>query len=195
MCNKVITEKVPWASGKNTLTEVHMVFLARWSKLLSWQEVAKQFRTSWEKVFMSTKYIVEWGLNKRSMDNITSIGVDEVQWHCGHKYLTLVYQIDSHAKRLLWIAKDRTEKTFNGFFDNLGEIKSKAIKFICSEMWRPYINVIKERVSQAVHILDRFHIVSMLNKAIDEVRAGGRIPLIIGRSLTDKARETLGLTP
>jgi transposase len=172
VCNRVVTEKVPWASGKITLTNTYMAFLSRWSKILSWREVAKQFRTSWDKVFQSAEYIVKWGLKKRSMENITAIGVDEVQWHCGHKYLTLVYQIDSHAKRLLWIAKDRTEETFNGFFDELGEVKSKAIKFICSDMWRPYLNVIKERVSQAVHILDRFHIVSMLNKAIDEVRAG-----------------------
>ena len=111
-CSRVIVEEVPWTSGKNTLTNVYMSFLAGWSKVLSWKEVARRFRTSWEKVFSSAKYIVEWGLEQRSLSDITAIGVDEIQWHCGHKYLTLVYQIDSHAKRLLWIAKDRTEKTF-----------------------------------------------------------------------------------
>lgn len=171
-CERVVTEKIPWASGKNTLTKAFMSFLAGWSKLLSWQEVAQRFHTSWDKVFKSAQYIVEWGLKKRSLDNITAIGVDEIQWHRGHKYLTLVYQIDSHAKRLLWIAKDRSEQTFISFFDMLGEARSKAINFICSDMWRPYLKVIKERANQAIHILDRFHIVSMLNKAIDEVRAG-----------------------
>ena len=38
-------------------------------------------------------------------------------------------------------------------------------------MWRPYLKVIKERANQAIHILDRFHIIQMLNKAIDKVRA------------------------
>ena len=45
-------------------------------------------------------------------------------------------------------------------------------EYVCSDMWRPYLNVIKERVPHAIHILDRFHIVSNINKAIDEVRAG-----------------------
>ena len=42
---------------------------------------------------------------------------------------------------------------------------------MCSDMWKPYLKVIKERIGQAVHILDRFHIVARLNKALDEVRA------------------------
>ena len=49
--------------------------------------------------------------------------------------------------------------------------RSKDIEFVCSDMWKPYLKVIKERVGQAVHILDRFHIVARLNKALDEVRA------------------------
>ena len=49
--------------------------------------------------------------------------------------------------------------------------RSKEIKFVCSDMWKPYLKVIKERIGQAVHILDRFHIVARLNKALDEVRA------------------------
>ena len=171
-CDNVVTEKVPWATGKNTLTKAYMAFLAKWSKVLSWKEVAQRFRTSWDKVFKSAQYVVEWGLKKRSLDNITAIGVDEIQWHHGHKYLTLVYQINSHAKRLLWIDRNRNEKTFQGFFDMLGEVKSKTIQFICSDMWRPYLKVIRERAHTAVHILDRFHIVSMLNKAIDKIRAG-----------------------
>ncbi len=41
-------------------------------------------------------------------------------------------------------------------------------------MWKPYLKVIQKKVPEALHILDRFHIVSMINKAIDEVRAGER---------------------
>ncbi len=71
---------------------------------------------------------------------------------------------------MLWIGEKRTEKSFRKFFDLLGE-KSKDIQFVCSDMWKPYLKVIKERASQALNILDRFHIVARLNKALDEVRA------------------------
>jgi transposase len=38
-------------------------------------------------------------------------------------------------------------------------------------MWQPYLDVIRQRCSQDLHILDRFHIVAKMNKALDEVRA------------------------
>ena len=84
--------------------------------------------------------------------------------------LTLVYQINQGCVRLLWIGLERTEVSFNEFFNLLAE-KSQGIKFVCSDMWKPYLKVIKERIGQALHVLDRFHIVARLNKALDEVRA------------------------
>ena len=167
----VVTEAVPWARGKHHLCDAYMLYLADWARKLSWKEVAQRFKTSWEKVFHSVEYVVNWGLEHRDMNDITAIGVDEVQWHKGHRYLTLVYQIDSANTRLLWIGKERTEATFQTFFDQLGEAAVKRIEYVCSDMWKPYLKVIKERASHALHILDRFHIVSRLNKALDEVRA------------------------
>ena len=148
-----------------------MQFLAHWAKKLSWKEVATSFKTSWEKVFRSVEYIVTWGLEHRDLSGITAIGVDEILWHKGHKYLTLVYQINSECTRLIWIGKDRTEKTFQGFFDFLGKDKVGALEYICSDMWKPYLKIIKNNANHAIHILDRFHIVARLNKALDKVRA------------------------
>ena len=78
-----------------------MSYLAGWAKNLSWKEVAARFKTSWDKVFESVKFIVSWGLEHRSLSKVTAIGVDEVLWHRGHKYLKLVYQINEGSKRLL----------------------------------------------------------------------------------------------
>ena len=73
--------------------------------------------------------------------------------------------------RLLWVGKERTVQTFEGFFTMLGAETCAGIEFVCSGLWRPYIRVIRERCSQAVHIPDRFHIVAKMNDALDEVRA------------------------
>lgn len=164
-------EQVPWAKGKYTLTTTYMHYLSSWARHLSWTEVARRFRTTWDKIASAIEYIVEWGLSNRKLNNITAIGVDEIQWKKGHKYLTLVYQINNGMTRLLWLTEDRTEKSFRHFFDFLGKIKCDLIQFVCSDMWKPYIKVIKDKLKGAIHILDRFHIVSMLNKAIDKVRS------------------------
>lgn len=167
----VKVEKVPWADGKNTLTKTYMQFLAAWAKKLSWKETALSFHTTWEKVFNSVEWSVTWGLEHRDLSNIRSIGVDEVLWHLGHKYLTVVYQIDKECKRLLWVGKDRTTKTLLRFFFFFGKQRSAQLLFICTDMWKPYLKVIAKKASQAIHVLDRFHIAMHMNKAIDEVRA------------------------
>ena len=141
---------MPWAEGKNQLTTTYQMFLARWAKLLSWKQVARSFRTTWDNVFRSVKHVVTWGLAHRSLDGITAIGVDEVQWQKGHKYLTLVYQIDQGCKRLLWIGKDRTAKTFLGFFRMLGpRAVREAIRFVCSDMWKAFLKVVKKKAPRS----------------------------------------------
>ena len=167
----VRVEAVPWASGKHHLTKTYAWFLARWARRLSWKEVAEVFNTSWQKVFRSVEAAVEWGRAHQDLDGIEAIGIDEIQWQRGHRYLTLVYQIDAGCRRLLWIGKNREAKTLLRFFHWFGNERGAALRFICSDMWRPYLKVVAKRAAQAAHVLDRFHIMKQLSKAIDDVRA------------------------
>jgi len=168
----VTVEQVPWARGKCHLTIRYRWFLARWAKRLSWEEVAEVFHTTWRNVYESVKHAVFWGMLHRDLEGIEAIGVDEIQWQRGHHYLTLVYQIKDGTKRLLWVAQERTEQSLRGFFRFLSAEARGSIRFVCSDMWRPYLKVIAEELKQAVHILDRFHIMKKMNEAIDEVRRG-----------------------
>ena len=167
----VLVEELPWVNGKHQLTKTYMMFLAHWARKLSWKETALSFRTSWEKVRHSVEYVVQWGLENRTLDAIHAIGVDEIQYAKGHKYLTLVYQIEQDCTRLLWIGKDRTVASFEQFFMLIGRPLSEGIEFVCSDMWKPYLRVIRERCPNALNILDRFHIVAKMNDALDDVRA------------------------
>jgi transposase len=167
----VKVEAVPWAVGKSPITTTFAWFLAAWAKRMSWKEVAGAFRTSWDTVFRAVELAVAWGLQHRDLSRIRAIGVDEVLWHRGHKYLTVVYQIDGHCRRLLWVGLDRTTETLEGFFKKFG-LRAQWLRWVCSDMWKPYLDVIARRAKGAVHVLDRFHIVAKMNKAIDEVRAG-----------------------
>lgn len=166
----VKVERIPWAQGKSPVTTSFAWFLAHWAKRMSWKETAVAFRTSWESVFRSVQMAVSWGLAYRDLSDVTAIGVDEVLWHRGHKYLTVVYEISAGCRRLLWIGKDRKESTIEAFFDSFGQ-HAKNLEYVCSDMWKPYLKVIALRASKAIHVLDRFHIMSMLSKAIDKVRA------------------------
>ena len=167
----VQVEEVPWGDGKCRQTNSYRWFLARWARRLAWQEVADIFRTSWDTVYRSVHYAVLWGLANRDETGVTALGIDEIAWKKGHHYLTLVYQIDTGMKRLLWIGMERTEQTLHEFFDVLGHAVVPTLEYVCSDMWQPYLATIRERASDAVHVLDRYHLMAKLNHAVDDVRA------------------------
>jgi transposase len=78
-------------------------------------------------------------LDHRTLDQIDAIGVDEIQYSKGHKYLTLVYQIDTGVTRLVWVGKERSIESFQGFFAMIGDEIASKIVFVCSDMWEPYL--------------------------------------------------------
>jgi transposase len=169
----VVIEHVPWSEGKRPVTIAMMCFLSRWARRLSWRETARVFGTSWECVYRSVEWFVEWGLGHRVLAGIKAIGVDEIFWGRGSKseaFLTVIYQIDGHCRRLLWVGRKRTQATLNRGLDALGSEVVGGLKYVCSDMWKPYLKVLAKRAGQALHILDRFHITMHLNQAVDQVR-------------------------
>jgi len=170
----VKVEKVPWAKGKQQITHHYSKYLASWAKEISWKGVAIRFKTSWQTVFRAVENIVIFGLKNRELGQVTALGVDEVQFHKGHKYMTLVYQIDKGQRRLLWVGRDRTMKTLRRFYADMWHLDRKfrkGIKVICTDMWKAYLKVIKEKTPDAINVLDRFHVMQKFGKALDEIRA------------------------
>ncbi|MDO9040841.1 MAG: transposase [Desulfocapsaceae bacterium] len=164
-------EAVPWATGKNHLVTTYAWFLASWAKRMSWKDVSRAFNTSWESVFRSVKMAVTWGLAHRNLDGITAIGIDEIAWKKGkNKFMTLVYQIDAGRKRLLFTGENRTKATLTKFFTEFGQKRGSLLRFVCTDMWKPYLAVVAAHAQQALNILDRFHIMKHMNEALDKVR-------------------------
>jgi transposase len=169
----VAVEYLPWSDGKRPLTCALMGFLARWARRLSWRETARVFQTSWESVYRSVEWFVQWGLAERQLAGVESMGVDEIHWGHGLRaanFLTVIYQIDGHCRRLLWVGQRRTEATLRRGLKALGPEVVKGLRFVCSDMWKPYLSVLATEAGQALHVLDRFHITLHLNQAVDQVR-------------------------
>jgi transposase len=169
----IVVEHIPWSDGKRPVTCAMMGFLARWGRRLTWRETARAFQTSWEAVYRSVEWFVEWGLAHRQLCGVESIGVDEIHWGRGLKadnFLTVIYQIDAGYRRLLWVGRRRSQATLRRGLKALGPEVVKGLRFVCSDMWKPYLKVIAAQAGHALHVLDRFHITSHLNQAVDQVR-------------------------
>lgn len=169
----VVVEHIPWSKGKRPMTCAMMVFLARWARRLSWRETAQVFQTSWEAVYRSVEWFVQWGLAHRQLRGVEAMGVDEIHWGHGLRadnFLTVIYQIDAGCRRLLWVGKRRSQATLRRGLKALGPEVVRGLRFVGSDMWKPYLQVIAAQVGQALHVLDRFPITTHLNQAVDEVR-------------------------
>ncbi|MEK7777656.1 MAG: ISL3 family transposase [Chloroflexota bacterium] len=164
----VRVEALGWAlpRARVTLGLAHEVAL--WSRRLSWKDASDLFRINWKTVVAIVRHAVEWGLEHRVLKTVHEMGMDEVSRKKGHKYLTLFW--DLRRKVLLWIGEDRTEATVEAFFEWFGKRRAKSLRAVCLDMWKPYLNVVRAKASQAVCVFDRFHLVRHLNEAVDKVR-------------------------
>lgn len=96
------------------------------------------------------------------------IGVDEIAYEKGHKYLTIVRDLD--LKRVIWVGKGRKKETLDEFFLELGEEKAREIIIAVMDMWDPYIASVTENCPNADIVFDKFHISKKVNEALDSIR-------------------------
>ncbi len=80
---------------------------------------------------------VRWGREHVCLKDIRVLDVDEIAWHKGHKYLTLVYQLDAGCRCLSWVGQHRNKKMLEDFLDWFGQDRSASLQVVCSDMWKP----------------------------------------------------------
>ncbi len=85
---------------------------------------------------------VRWGREHVCLNDIRVLGVDEIAWHKGHQYLTLVYQLDEGCRRLLSVGQHRKMKTLEDCFDWFGQDRSASWQVVCSDLRKPYLTVV-----------------------------------------------------
>jgi len=100
--------------------------------------------------------------------NPRRLGVDEIAYEKGHKYLTIIRDLDLNS--VIWIGLNRRKETMNTFFEKIGPDKWRFIETIVMDMWDPYIASVLEYCPQSDIVFDKFHIVKKANEALDTIR-------------------------
>lgn len=99
--------------------------------------------------------------------NPKRIGVNEIAYEKGHKYLTVVRDLGSG--RVIWVKEGREKETLDKFFTELGKRRCERIVVAVIDMWKPYIASIKEYTNAEI-VFDKFHISKKINEAVDSIR-------------------------
>jgi transposase len=164
-----VEEQIPWAAPYSRIT-----YRCEYVMLRLCQEMTQKAAAGLLGLASSTLS----NLLHRSIDRhreghrirgIKHLGVDEISFKKGHKYATLVYDLQS--SKVIWIGQGKGRKTIDEFFESqLSDYQKQQIEAACCDMSQAYVGAITEHCPNATLVIDRFHIIKALNEAVDDVR-------------------------
>ena len=165
----VVVAWVPWARHAARHTRAFDDTVAWLAVRTAKSAVTELLRISWRVVGrIVTRVSADAQAKVDRFAGVQRIGIDEISYKRGHRYLTVV--VDHDRNRLLWAAVGRDEKTLSTFFDELGESRCAAITLVSADAAAWIATVVRERCPNATLCLDPFHVCQWASKALDEVR-------------------------
>jgi len=165
----VKTEKLEWLDGWSRLTKRFEEEVARECRLIqSIKDVSKRCYLGWDTVKEIDKKYLDQELNPPDFKGVESIAVDEISLRRHHKYATVISE--TRRRRVLWVEKDRTEKSLGRFYKRLGKDGCQQIRAVAMDMWEAYEKATRKYCPKAEIVYDQFHIIQNYGKVIDKVR-------------------------
>jgi len=165
----VVVAEVPWARHDARFTRDFEDQTAWLAVHVSKSTLAELMRVTWRTVGnVIGRVVKEREGDDDRLEGLTKIGIDEVSFRKGHRYLTVV--VNHENGRVVWCAEGRDEATLERFFALLGPERSKRIEIVSADAARWIHNVVQRRCPKATICLDTFHVVSWATEALDVVR-------------------------
>jgi transposase len=161
--------QVPWARHAAGHTRAFDDTVAWLAVHTSKTAIVELLRIAWVTVgAIVTRVVEEARAAVDPFDGLRRIGIDEISYKRGHRYLTIV--VDHDTGRLVWAAKGHDKKTLEGFFDLLGDEGSAGIRLVSCDAQEWIGDVVALRGKNATICLDAFYLVKWVTDALDEVR-------------------------
>lgn len=165
----VRNEQLPWVSHYGRLTRRFEYFIALLCQIASPFQVSHFLELDKMTVYEIEHKHLAQGLNHLTLpENLEEISIDEVSWRKGQRYFTIVTDLKSH--KVIWVALGRTSQAIDSFFYALGLQRCAHIKTVAIDMWDAYEGSVKRFCPNVTLVYDRFHVIKMLNEAINGVR-------------------------
>lgn len=162
--------RLPWAEPNSRFTLLFERLAIDWLKAASQKAVAERLGLSWDEVHGIMERAVKRGLARREAEELPHIGVDEKAFRKGHRYATVVCDVD--RSRVLYVAEDRKQSSLDGFWKSITPAQLASIEGVAMDMWDPYENSIRQHLPEADEkiVYDKFHVAKHLGEAVDRVR-------------------------
>jgi transposase len=159
-------EKIKFLDKWERHTTRFAEFVSKLCKIMSIKDASVVARIDWKTAKRIDKEKLQESVKGLDEVNPTQIGIDEIAYEKGHKYITIVRDLEG---RVIWIGLNRKKETLDRFFLELGRDKSSKIKVAVMDMWDPYVASVRENTNANI-VFDKFHISKKINEALDNIR-------------------------
>jgi transposase len=168
-CRRVRTEAVPWARPGARHTRDLQDVVAWLAQRTDKTTITRLLRVSWEAVAKIVIDVVAERIDQTRLDGLYRIGVDEISYRKGHRFLTVVADHDRDGA-VVWAQDGLSSKTLQAFYDQLGPERSARLEAVSMDMGNAYKHATTLKAAQARQCVDPFHVVALANRAIDKAR-------------------------
>jgi transposase len=166
-CRVVRAEPVPWARPGAHHTRDFEDVVAWLSQQMAKTPIAAMLRVGWDTVGRIVARVVADHLNESRLVGLVAIGVDEISYRRGQRYLTSV--VDHKTGAIVWCCAGRNAATLQAFFTELGE-RRHSIRAVSIDMSGGYEKAIRDNIPHAEVAFDPFHVIRLGQRAVDQVR-------------------------
>lgn len=163
-----VQEVIPWADPRAQVSYRYEFIVLKKCQDTPQKVVAKELGVPESTLSDQLHRAIERKREGHKIRGLKTIGIDEISYAKGHKYATIVYDLDRAC--VVWTGTGKARETINQFFEQLSDYQKSKIQWACCDISDAYIGAIKHYCKKAKLVLDRFHIVKKLNEAVDEVR-------------------------
>ena len=168
-CQRVRTEVVPWARPGARHTRDFQDVVAWLAQRTDKTTITRLLGVSWEAVARIVVSVVAEGTDQARLDGLYRIGVDEVSYRKGHRFLTVVADHDRNGM-VVWAAEGKDHTTLEAFYDQLGEAGRARLEAVSLDMGGAYDKATRAKVPHARQCVDPFHVIRLANDAVDRAR-------------------------
>ncbi len=161
-------EDPPWAEPTARISYRCEYLLLRYCQAMPQKTVSLLLGLAPSTVSDLLHRIVRRARLRHKIRGLKTLGVDEISYARGHRYATVVYDLDRSC--VVWVGRGKARETIDQFFRHLSDYQKARIRWACCDMSEAFMGAIQQHCPRARLVLDRFHVVKALNDAVDEVR-------------------------
>ncbi len=169
VCGKPFTENLVWIDPKRRQTKAFEEHIYQRVQKTPRKHIALQDGLSESTVQDIFKKKAKEGIRQSRCSGVRVLGIDEISLRKGHKQYALVLS-DLERRAVIDVLSNRQKDTFEKWLEDLREEERRAIKVVSMDMWKPYRQAVRKKLSHAQIVADRFHVMKQLNHQIDLLR-------------------------